>query len=48
MYLPPEDAEDVGDEQDQADEGGEALSVAFSLHRETLYYIADIRTQDHS
>ena len=40
LALPPEDAKDIGDEQDKAHVGREACSVSLSLDLEALNDVA--------
>ena len=44
LGLPPEDAEDVGDKKDQADERREPFGVTLSFHGKALYQVADVRS----
>lgn len=45
--LPPKHPDDVGDEEDQANEGREAVSIFFLLDLEALNDVAETRTHDH-
>ncbi len=47
-FLPPEDAEDVGYEQNETDKGREALGVTLTVHRVTLDQVTYVWAQDHS
>ena len=48
-HLPPEDSEDVSDQEDKADKGREAVRVTRLFHDfVALNYIPYARPQDHT
>lgn len=46
--VPPEDADQVGYDEDEGDEGRETLRTIRLDHRHRLHHVAEARPQDHA